>query len=104
MICILVLINQNVPEFILIFIKYIRMFAKQLNRFNQKIIKIHGVGLLKSQLIPLVNLGRNIIKCAVYKPVLIHFGHDQLIFCIADFSLYGAWFNLFWVKIEFFQN
>src|SRR5699024_3208120 len=54
---ILVLINQDVFKAFLVFFKYLLMFGKKLNWFDEQIVKIHGIIMFQACHILTINFG-----------------------------------------------
>src|SRR5690625_117450 len=101
---ILILINQDIAELVLILFKNIGMLCEQLNRFDKKIIKIHGVGLNKPVVVILIHPCGDIIQCTMGGHLSVLIRQNKLILGITNFPVDRFGFDLFGIVPQLFQD
>src|SRR5699024_10352634 len=104
MVGILIFINQDIFKAVLVLFKDLRMFRKELNGFDQKIIIVHRIIVLQALYILAIDFSGDIIQCTVNKLVLILVWMDELIFSIAYQPLDGTRSHFFRIVIIFFKQ
>ena len=101
-ICVLILVNKNISEFSLIVISYILIFLQKLDRIENKIIKIHCVGIAHTLCIFPVKLTylyfAHII--ALFCLIIIIIGREHFILCLAYDRKNIAERKHFFVKVK----
>ena len=79
MVGVLIFVHHNIPKFICIIFKHVRVVLEQIHRVYNHIVKIHRVGLLKPLLIDSVKLGNRLLSKVQTRLILILGGRNKLV-------------------------
>ena len=103
MVCVLVLINQYVSEFVSVVVKHIRVFLEQPYRAKYEVVKIERVVVLHFLAVELVNFADNRLKEVAAENLGIIVRRNQLVFCAAYLRRNRFGRVLLGVKIKLLQ-
>ena len=100
---ILIFINEYIMESALIFLTDFFIIFQKHYCNHKKVIKIHGIVVLKLFLIQLVNLCRLLLKKSISRIFCKCPGTHKIIFSIWNHIQYSRWLELLLIEIKLFE-